>query len=73
MHRLQEARTFLSDEDLVLAAEITELSPAAVLSVTSFYTMFRLQPMEVRYGGGFAQAYTLDAEGFRQAVWSVDS
>ena len=41
--RLQEWRTFLADEDLVLAGEITGLSPAEVLSVSSFYTMYRRQ------------------------------
>ena len=37
------------------------------------FILFRLQPTEIRYVGGFAQAYSLDAEAFRQAVRSVDS
>ena len=41
LHRLQERRTYLADEDLVLAGELAEMSAAAVFSVASFYTMFR--------------------------------
>lgn len=42
--RLQSERGHLTVEDLKLAAELTELSPAEVLSVTSFYTMYHLRP-----------------------------
>jgi NADH-quinone oxidoreductase subunit E len=44
LHRLQQDQGHLTLEDLVLAAEMTKLSPAEVFSVTSFYTMFRLRP-----------------------------
>lgn len=43
LHRLQARRSFLDDDDLRLAAELTGLSAAEVLSVSSFYTMFRRQ------------------------------
>lgn len=42
--RLQEVRGgYLSLEDLSLAGEIVELSPAEVYSVMTFYTMYRLK------------------------------
>lgn len=41
--RLQEERGHLTTDDLELAAKITGLSPGEVFSVTSFYTMYRLE------------------------------
>ncbi len=41
----QELRGWISSETIERVAELLDLTPAYVLSITSFYTMFRPQPV----------------------------
>jgi NADH-quinone oxidoreductase E subunit len=44
LHALQERRGHLAPADLRLAGGLTDVSPADVFSVATFYTMFRQRP-----------------------------
>lgn len=44
LHRIQEHRGMLAPADMKLAAEICGVSAAEVLSVVTFYTMYRQRP-----------------------------
>ncbi len=44
LHALQERRGHLTPADLRLAGELTDVAPADVYSVVTFYTMFRMRP-----------------------------